>query len=117
MKRSRNHKDVLFQNPGIELLSYLKVTNLCVSFQENLIPQGPDLPSQGHQSPSASTPFLLLSSLTLYTFSIWTGGPGQARLAPGIAHMPPSGLTVIKKFLIMSTVAPKHPAFLARLYS
>lgn len=117
MKPSRNHKDILFQNPGTELLSHLKVTNLCVSFQETLIPQGPDLPSQGHQSPSAAMPFLLLSSLTLYTFSIWSGGPGQACLAPGIAHVPPSGLMVIKKFLIMSTLAPKCPAFLAPLCS
>lgn len=117
MKPSRNHKEVLFPNPGTKLLSHLKVTNLCVSFQESLIPQEPDLLSQGHQSSSASTPFLLLSSRTLYTFSIWTGGPGQACLAPGIAHMPPLGLTVIKKFRVMSTLAPKHPAFLAPVCS
>lgn len=36
--------------------------------------------------------FFSLSSFTPYTFSIWTGGLGQAWLAPGIAHMLPSGL-------------------------
>lgn len=39
----------------------------------------------------------------------------QSWLAPGFAHMPPSGLTVIKKVLIMSTLAAKHPAFPAPL--
>ena len=39
----------------------------------------------------------------------------QSWLAPGFAHMPPSGLTVIKKVLIMSTLASKHPAFPAPL--
>lgn len=117
MKPLRNHKETLFQKPGPVVLSHLKVTNLCVLFQEKLIPQEPGLLSQGHQSPSVTTPFLLLSSLTLYTFSIWTGGPGQACLAPDIAHVPPSGLTVIRKFLIMNTLAPKHPACLASLSS
>ena len=39
----------------------------------------------------------------------------QAWLVPGFAHMPPSGLMVIKKVLIMSTLASKHPAFPALL--
>lgn len=39
----------------------------------------------------------------------------RAWLAPGLAHVPPPGLTVIKKVLIMSPLASEHPAFPAPL--
>lgn len=46
--------------------------------------------------------FFWLSSFTpfLHIFSIWTEGLRVAWLAPGIAHMLPSGLMVIKNFPI-----------------